>query len=141
MHAIDAVGQRLYKAQIGEPKLATRDDALLHRLPVARAGLRVGDLLGLELAGDAVAVGDRVLAVPSGRGARRRQVEPEMRAHQVALDAAAELVEPAEVELRLRVALRRRKCCYLSDERRSEAWQPTRAGRLAARNRIKPLSP
>src|SRR6266508_1226466 len=77
------------------------------RLPLARAFLRLGELVGGHFAGHGVAGLDRggaVARVGSGK-ARGREVEPHVRLDRVLRHALAARVGEAEIVLRLRVAL------------------------------------
>src|SRR6476620_2194581 len=90
------------------PTPCNRDRApsnrLLFRLPVARQLLSLGELIGLQLAGDVVALllGCAALFTRQLSGS---EIAPHVAHHRILGDALALEVQPAQMELRARIAL------------------------------------
>src|SRR3954451_19756024 len=77
---------------------------LLLRLPIPRDLLRFGELVGLQLAGDVVALLFRSTSLFAGQ-LSGRQIAPHIPEHCIFGDALALEIEPAEMKLRARIAL------------------------------------
>src|SRR5689334_10000870 len=77
---------------------------LLLRLPIARDLLRFGELIRLELAGDVITLFFRRTSLFPGQ-LRGGQIAPHVTQHGIFGHALAFEIEPAEMELRARIAL------------------------------------